>query len=242
MDPTRKLAETVVRRATATSRKRRSKSHARSASTGSASSSPAPGSHSGSDASPSPIRRRSAGHGIHRDRRRVQDQCARCGLCERHHAPCARLRQHLVAPEPSDLADAARDPGARRAQRRFRPRRPSRARPRLRGAGPAAARLRAGGGRVGLHKPGVSGTIGAVTGAGKLLGLDAPSFCMAYGIAGSRCGSLSANTGSMTKSSHSGHAAQNGRGGCAPGASRLHGIRRRVRKRPVLRSLLRPRN
>ncbi len=34
--------------------------------------------------------------------------------------------------------------------------------------------------------------------------------CMAYGIAGSRCGSLSANTGSMTKSSHSGHAARMG--------------------------------
>jgi aconitate decarboxylase len=78
----------------------------------------------------------------------------------------------------------------------------------------AQGRLRLASERVeagsGFHKPGVSGTIGAVTGAGKLLGLDVPSFCMAYGIAGSRCGSLSANTGSMTKSSHSGHAARMG--------------------------------
>lgn len=62
----------------------------------------------------------------------------------------------------------------------------------------------------GFHKPGVSGTIGAVTGAGKLLRLDVQKFCMAYGIAGSRCGSLSCNTGSMTKSSHSGQAARMG--------------------------------
>ncbi|HEY8369427.1 MAG TPA: MmgE/PrpD family protein [Thermodesulfobacteriota bacterium] len=63
---------------------------------------------------------------------------------------------------------------------------------------------------TGFHKPGVSGTMGAVTAAGKLLGLDAERFCMAFGIAGSRCGSLSANTGTMTKSSHSGHAARMG--------------------------------
>lgn len=62
----------------------------------------------------------------------------------------------------------------------------------------------------GFHKPGVSGTMGAVTAAGTLLGLDVERFCMAFGIAGSRCGSLSANTGTMTKSSHSGHAARMG--------------------------------
>lgn len=71
----------------------------------------------------------------------------------------------------------------------------------------ASSRVEAG---SGFHKPGVSGTIGAVTGAGKLIGLDVPKFLMAYGIAGSRCGSLSCNTGSMTKSSHSGHAARMG--------------------------------
>lgn len=71
----------------------------------------------------------------------------------------------------------------------------------------ASAKVEAG---SGFHKPGVSGTMGAVTGVGKLLGLDPPRLCMAYGIAGSRCGSLAANTGSMTKSSHSGHAARMG--------------------------------
>jgi 2-methylcitrate dehydratase PrpD len=61
-----------------------------------------------------------------------------------------------------------------------------------------------------FHKPGVSGTIGATAGAGKLLNLDAKEFCMAFGIAGSRCGGLTANTGSMTKATHSGHAARMG--------------------------------
>lgn len=61
-----------------------------------------------------------------------------------------------------------------------------------------------------FHKPGVSGTIGATTGAGKLLKLDIEQFCMAYGITGSRCSGLTANTGTMTKASHSGHAARMG--------------------------------
>jgi len=60
------------------------------------------------------------------------------------------------------------------------------------------------------HHPGVSGPMGAVTGAGKLLDLNAGQFCMAYGIAGSRAGSLTANAGTMTKSTHSGHAARTG--------------------------------
>jgi 2-methylcitrate dehydratase PrpD len=61
-----------------------------------------------------------------------------------------------------------------------------------------------------FHKPGVSGTIGATTGAGKLLSLDIRQFCMAFGIAGSRCGGLTANTGTMTKSTHSGNGARMG--------------------------------
>ncbi|MGA0392551.1 MAG: MmgE/PrpD family protein [Rhodospirillales bacterium] len=61
-----------------------------------------------------------------------------------------------------------------------------------------------------FHKPGVSGTMGATTAAGVLLGLNRDEFLMCYGIAGSRAGSMSANTGSMTKSSHSGHAARMG--------------------------------
>jgi len=71
----------------------------------------------------------------------------------------------------------------------------------------ASARIDAG---TRFHKPGVSGLMGAVTGAGVLLGLDARAFCMAFGLAGSRAGSMSANTGTMTKSSHSGHAARMG--------------------------------
>lgn len=71
----------------------------------------------------------------------------------------------------------------------------------------ASARVDAG---QGFHKPGVSGLMGATTGAGALLGLDALQFRRAYGLAGSRAGSISANTGTMTKSSHSGHAARMG--------------------------------
>jgi len=62
----------------------------------------------------------------------------------------------------------------------------------------------------GFHKPGMTGTIGAAAAAIKLLDLDRGQALMAMGIAGSRAGSLSVNTGSMTKSSHSGHAARMG--------------------------------
>lgn len=61
-----------------------------------------------------------------------------------------------------------------------------------------------------FHKPGVSGLMGAVTGAGKLLELTAAQFCHAYGTAGSRAGSITVNTGTMTKSSHAGHGARMG--------------------------------
>jgi 2-methylcitrate dehydratase PrpD len=62
----------------------------------------------------------------------------------------------------------------------------------------------------GFHKPGTTGTFGAVAGVAKLLGLDHTQTLMALGLAGSRAGSMSANTGTMTKSSHSGHAARMG--------------------------------
>jgi len=61
-----------------------------------------------------------------------------------------------------------------------------------------------------FHKPGVSGLMGAVTGVGKLLQLDPPQFCYALGTAGSRAGSITVNTGTMTKSSHAGHGARMG--------------------------------
>ena len=62
----------------------------------------------------------------------------------------------------------------------------------------------------GFHKPGITGTIGATAAVIKLLNLDRRQALMAMGIAGSRAGSLAVNTGSMTKSSHSGHAARMG--------------------------------
>jgi len=62
----------------------------------------------------------------------------------------------------------------------------------------------------GFHKPGTTGLMGAVTAAGKMLELDNEQMLMAFGIAGSRLGSLSLNTGTMTKATHSGHAARMG--------------------------------
>ena len=62
----------------------------------------------------------------------------------------------------------------------------------------------------GFHKPGTTGQFGAVTAAARMLDLDRPQMLMAFGIAGSRAGSMSINTGTMTKSSHSGHAARMG--------------------------------
>src|SRR6185436_751249 len=62
----------------------------------------------------------------------------------------------------------------------------------------------------GFHKPGTVGLFGAVAGAVKLLSLDRQQALMAFGVAGSRAGSMSINTGTMTKSSHSGHGARMG--------------------------------
>ena len=62
----------------------------------------------------------------------------------------------------------------------------------------------------GFHKPGTVGMFGAVTAAIKLLGLNRDQALMAFGLTGSRACSLSINTGTMTKSSHSGHGARMG--------------------------------
>jgi aconitate decarboxylase len=62
----------------------------------------------------------------------------------------------------------------------------------------------------GFHKPGMTGTFGATAAVGRLLGLSRDQMLMAFGLAGSRAGSISINTGTMTKSSHSGHAARMG--------------------------------
>lgn len=62
----------------------------------------------------------------------------------------------------------------------------------------------------GFHKPGITGTFGATAAAGRLLALSRDEMLMAFGLAGSRAGSLAINTGTMTKSSHSGNAARMG--------------------------------
>ena len=63
---------------------------------------------------------------------------------------------------------------------------------------------------AGFHKPGTTGMFGAVTAAAKMLDLDKQQTLMAFGLAGSRAGRISINTGTMTKSSHAGHAARMG--------------------------------
>jgi len=58
-----------------------------------------------------------------------------------------------------------------------------------------------------FHPPGAVGPLGAAVAAGHLLQLDAGQLAHAVGIAASRAGGLMANAGTMTKSTHCGHAA-----------------------------------
>jgi len=58
-----------------------------------------------------------------------------------------------------------------------------------------------------FHPPGFVGPIGAAVAAGHLLDFDAAQFANAIGIAGSRCGGLFVNLGTMTKATHCGYAA-----------------------------------
>ena len=61
-----------------------------------------------------------------------------------------------------------------------------------------------------FHPPGFVGPIGAAVAAGHLLGFDAAQFANAIGIAGSRCGGLFVNLGTMTKATHCAYAAAQG--------------------------------
>ncbi len=61
-----------------------------------------------------------------------------------------------------------------------------------------------------FHPPGVSGVVGAAVTAGHLLKLNTDQLRHAIGIAGSRMGSILANIGSMTKSTHCGNAGASG--------------------------------
>lgn len=60
------------------------------------------------------------------------------------------------------------------------------------------------------HPPGLVGPLGGAAAAAKTLGLDAVQTQMALGIAASRTGGLTANTGTMVKSTHPGNAARMG--------------------------------
>ena len=60
------------------------------------------------------------------------------------------------------------------------------------------------------HPPGLVGPLGGAAAAAKTLGLDAATTQMALGIAASRTGGLTANTGTMVKSTHPGNAARMG--------------------------------
>jgi aconitate decarboxylase len=57
-----------------------------------------------------------------------------------------------------------------------------------------------------FHPPGMVGPMGAVAAAGHLLKLDLDQMRHAVGLAASRCGSVLANAGTMTKSTHCGMA------------------------------------
>ncbi len=55
-----------------------------------------------------------------------------------------------------------------------------------------------------FHPPGMVGPLGAVSAAAHLLGFDLDQMRNAFGLAASRCGSVLANAGTMTKSTHCG--------------------------------------
>jgi 2-methylcitrate dehydratase PrpD len=61
-----------------------------------------------------------------------------------------------------------------------------------------------------FHPPGLVGPLGGAASAARVLGLDAHHVRLALGIAASRAGGLTANTGTMVKSTHPGHAARMG--------------------------------
>ena len=62
----------------------------------------------------------------------------------------------------------------------------------------------------GFHPPGLVGVMGSAAAGAVMLGLDTNQTRMALGIAASRAGTVSANTGTMTKSTHCGNAGRMG--------------------------------
>ena len=62
----------------------------------------------------------------------------------------------------------------------------------------------------GFHPPGLVGVMGSAAAGSVMLGLDTQQTRMALGMAASRAGTVSANTGTMTKSTHCGNAGRMG--------------------------------
>ena len=62
----------------------------------------------------------------------------------------------------------------------------------------------------GYHPPGLIGPLSAAAASAKVLGMDAAGVRMAMGIAASHTGGLTANTGTMVKSTHPGNAGRTG--------------------------------
>ena len=62
----------------------------------------------------------------------------------------------------------------------------------------------------GFHPPGLVGVMGSAAAGAVMLGLDVQQTRMALGIAASRAGAVSANTGTMTKATHCGNAGRMG--------------------------------
>ncbi len=63
---------------------------------------------------------------------------------------------------------------------------------------------------AGYHPPGLVGPLGGAAAAAKTMDLDQEQTLMALGIAASRTGGITANTGTMVKSTHPGNAARMG--------------------------------
>lgn len=61
-----------------------------------------------------------------------------------------------------------------------------------------------------FHPPGMIGPMSAVVGSARIMGLNADRLAHAFGIVSSRAGSVLGNIGTMTKSTHCGHAAAAG--------------------------------
>ena len=141
-----------------------------------------------------------------------QDQCPLRGVCQRRVRPLPGLRNPGLPSYPRHFRLSTCGPRLGRGN----PRLGSRHHPGVRAGWEVQGRLRAAGTGAGagmspgFHPPGVVGPIGGAVAAAKMLRLNMEQTKMALGIAASRAGGLTANTGTMMKSTHPGNAARMG--------------------------------